>query len=44
MATNFDKALYQAPQGMSNEDMGGDIEIGLDADLRGRFRTIGDEN
>jgi hypothetical protein len=27
MATNFDKALYQAPQGMSEEDMGGDIEI-----------------
>ena len=27
MATNFDKALYQAPQGLSDEDMGGDIEI-----------------
>ena len=27
MATNFDKALYQAPEGMSEEDMGGDIEI-----------------
>ena len=30
MATNFDKALYQAPQGMSNEDMGGDIEIEIE--------------
>ena len=27
MATNFDKALYQTPQGLSDEDMGGDIEI-----------------
>ena len=27
MATNFDKALYQSPQGLSDEDMGGDIEI-----------------
>ena len=27
MATNFDKALYQAPQGMEAEDMGPDIEI-----------------
>jgi hypothetical protein len=30
MATNFDKALYQAPQGMSNDDMGGDIEIEIE--------------
>jgi hypothetical protein len=30
MATNFDKALYQAPEGMSDEDMGGDIEIEIE--------------
>jgi hypothetical protein len=30
MATNFDKALYQAPEGMSEEDMGGDIEIEIE--------------
>ena len=30
MATNFDKALYQAPQGMSNDDMEGDIEIEIE--------------
>ena len=30
MATNFDKALYQAPQGISEEDMGGDIEIEIE--------------
>jgi hypothetical protein len=30
MATNFDKSLYQAPQGMSDEDMGGDIEIEIE--------------
>jgi hypothetical protein len=30
MATNFDKSLYQAPQGMSEEDMGGDIEIEIE--------------
>jgi hypothetical protein len=30
MATNFDKALYQAPKGMSDEDMGGDIEIEIE--------------
>ena len=30
MATNFDKALYQAPEGMTEEDMGGDIEIEIE--------------
>jgi hypothetical protein len=30
MATNFDKALYQAPQGMESEDMGPDIEIEIE--------------
>jgi len=30
MATNFDKALYQAPQGMSNDDMESDIEIEIE--------------
>jgi hypothetical protein len=30
MATNFDKALYQAPEGMKEEDMGGDIEIEIE--------------
>jgi hypothetical protein len=30
MATNFDKALYQAPEGMRDEDMGGDIEIEIE--------------
>jgi hypothetical protein len=30
MATNFDKALYQAPEGMNDEDMGGDIEIEIE--------------
>jgi hypothetical protein len=30
MATNFDKALYQAPEGMTEEDMAGDIEIEIE--------------
>jgi hypothetical protein len=30
MATNFDKALYQAPEGMTEEDMVGDIEIEIE--------------
>jgi hypothetical protein len=30
MATNFDKALYQAPEGMTEEDMGGEIEIEIE--------------
>ena len=30
MATNFDKALYQAPEGMTEEDMVGEIEIEIE--------------
>ena len=30
MATNFDKALYQAPEGMSDEDMDSSIEIEIE--------------
>ena len=30
MATNFDKALYQAPEGMTEEDMVGGIEIEIE--------------